>query len=106
MPAPWSSVETSLVLPIAEVRAMWARARRWDVEAGGRFDARAASILIWSTSATAGESGEPIGCLYVEWRTPTDQEARIYLLEWDPAAGGTEAEVRRAIDVLRGITPT
>jgi hypothetical protein len=102
MPPAWSSRDVVVVLPIDTARAMWGRARRWDVEAGGRFDARSASVLIWSTNATAAESGEPIGVFFVSWRTPTAQEATVYRLEWDPTAGGSEREVWAALEVLTG----
>jgi hypothetical protein len=71
------------------------------VERGGRFDARRAAVLLWSAGQLA-EDAHPIGAVYIRWHTPTEEQATIYLLEWDESAGGSEAEVRRALDVLRG----
>jgi hypothetical protein len=102
VPSPWSSVETGLVLPIAEARAVFARAERFDVERGGRFDRRSACVLIWSTSAAAAESGEPVGAFWVRWHAPTEEQATVWKLEWDAAAGGTEHEVWTALEVLAG----
>jgi hypothetical protein len=74
-------------------------ARRFDVTSGGRFDARGAAVLLWSTSDDH-EGGEPVGCFYVRWRNREDASATIWRLEWGPAQGGSEEEVRRAIAVL------
>ena len=99
----WSSRDVSIRLPSTTARAMWDRARKWDVDAGGRFDARAASILIWSTNATATESGgEPVGAVRIEWHAPTEHDATIRRIEWIPAAGGSEHEVWLALEVLAG----
>ena len=98
----WSFRDVAVVLPIAEARAMFARAERFDVEQGGRFDRRSACVLIWSTSAVAGEGGEPVGALWVRWHDPTEQQATVWKLEWDARAGGSEAEVWRALAVLAG----
>jgi hypothetical protein len=101
MPSPWSSVETSVVLPIAEARAIFARAELFDIEKGGRFDRRSACILVWSADADAA-SGEPIGAFWVRWHYPSDGEAMVQRIEWDAAAGGSEHEVWTALEVLAG----
>jgi hypothetical protein len=103
MPQPWPAREVAVVLPIATARAMFDRARRWDVDAGGRFDARGAAIVVWSGQlGELGERSEPIGIAYVRWYDPTDAQATLWKVEWDPAAGGSEEEVWRAIEVLAG----
>ena len=95
VPTTWQAREVALVLPRpappAELapapgtrlaRAVWDRARRFDLEAGGRAD--------------------PVGAFHVRWRDPAEDQATIWRLEWDPARGGSEDEVRRAIAVLGG----
>ncbi|HEV8637008.1 MAG TPA: hypothetical protein VG370_22540 [Chloroflexota bacterium] len=101
MPKTWQAREVALVLPLGTARAMFGRTRRFDVERGGRFDARGAAVLLWSGSDEF-ELSEPVGCFYVKWRTPDEAQATIWRLEWDPERGGSEAEVRRAIAVLGG----
>jgi hypothetical protein len=104
VPKTWQSREVALVLPIARARAMWDRARRFDLEAGGRFDRRGAAVLVWSApfDAASGDRTEPVGCFYVRWHDPSEDQATIWKLEWDAAAGGSEDEVRRAIAILDG----
>lgn len=46
MPQPWPSREVEVILPIATVKAMFERARRFDVERSGRFDARGSAVLL------------------------------------------------------------
>jgi hypothetical protein len=103
MPQPWPAREVAVVLPIATARAMFARAERFDVERGGRFDRRSACVLIWSACAAAdAERGEPIGGVWMRWHDPTDEQATLWKVEWGPAEGGSEAEVWRAVEVLAG----
>jgi hypothetical protein len=71
------------------MRSIFARAERFDVERGGRFDRRSAAVLIWSTNAAAAESGEPVGAFFVRRSDPTEEQATIYRIEWDPVEGGT-----------------
>jgi hypothetical protein len=97
----WSSRDVAITLPIAEAEAMFARAKRFDIDRGGRFDRRDAAVLIWSAGQLA-EDAEPTGCFFVRWRHPVPSAATIYRLEWDAAAGGSEAEVWRALEVLAG----
>lgn len=80
---------------------MFERARRFDVERGGRFDARGAAVLLWSTS-DQGEGGEPVGCFYVRWHDPLESLATLWKIEWDPEQGGSEAEVWTALELLSG----
>jgi hypothetical protein len=52
--------EVALVLPIARARAVWDRAARFDLEAGGRFDRRGAAALVWSAPFdAAGDRAAP-----------------------------------------------
>jgi hypothetical protein len=101
MAAPWSARDVAIVLPIRTVQGMFERAERFDVERGGRFDRRSAAVLIWSTNAAAAESGEPTGAFHVRWHDPTEQQATVWRLEWDAAAGGSEHEVWTALEILK-----
>ena len=66
-------------------------------------DRRGAAILVWSGQLGApGEASEPIGTVYVRWHDPIEEQATIWKLEWDPAEGGGEDEVWRAVEVLAG----
>jgi len=46
----WEQRDVHIVLPLPTARAVWRRAAQWDVEEGGRFDARPSCILLWSSS--------------------------------------------------------
>ena len=98
----WESRDVSIVMPKAEMWRMFQRALTFDVTGGGRFDARSNIVLLWSSSAVQAEGGDPIGAFSIAWGIPTDQQATIERIEWDQEAGGSEAEVLRAIDVLKG----
>jgi hypothetical protein len=101
--APWRSRELSLVLPAAVAGAMWERARKWDVEAGGRFDAHSSAILLWSGPIQPGARWPVlVGSAFVRWRTPTDDQATIYAVAWDPESGGSEEEMLNALNLLAG----
>jgi hypothetical protein len=101
--APWQSCEVSIVLPIAVADAMWERARKWDVEGGGRFDAHSSAILLWSGPIQNGARWPVlVGSAFVHWRAPTADQATIYALAWDPNSGGSEQELRRAVNLLAG----
>jgi hypothetical protein len=39
---------------------------------------------------------------YARWHDPTDEHATIWKVEWDPAAGGSEEEIWRALEILAG----
>ena len=101
--APWQSREVSIVLPAGVASAMWERARKWDVEAGGRFDPHSSAILLWSGPIRAGASWPVlVGSIFVHWRTPGDGQATIYALAWNPENGGREDELREAVNLLAG----
>jgi hypothetical protein len=53
-----------------ELQAMFAYARQHDVEQGGRYDARAAAITLWSHHwghPVTRHDSEVIGAFYVRW---------------------------------------
>jgi hypothetical protein len=101
--APWRSREVSIVLPVRVASAMWERARKWDVELGGRFDVHSSAILLWSGPIQA-EARWPVlvGSIFVSWRSPTEDQATIYAVAWDPESGGSEEEMLRAVNLLAG----
>ena len=100
---PWESREVSITLPMSVASAMWERARKWDVEGGGRFDPHSSAILLWSGPIRQGSAWPVlVGSIFVAWRAPTADQATIYALAWDPEHGGSEEELRRAIGVLAG----
>ena len=74
--------EVDLRYTEAELHAIFALARAEDVEKGGRYDARASAINIWSHSwindATRAES-ETIGTFYFHWA----DKNTLYLIECD-----------------------
>jgi hypothetical protein len=101
--APWQSREVTITLPASVASAMWERARKWDVEAGGRFDVHSAAILLWSGPIQPGAPWPVLlGSLFVHWRTPTDDQATVYAIAWDPESGGSEDEMLRAVNLLAG----
>jgi predicted RNA binding protein YcfA (HicA-like mRNA interferase family) len=87
-PQPWPAREVAVVLPLGTAKAMFARARQWDVDAVGRFDARGAAIVVWSGQlGELGESSEPIGTVYVRWHDPTDDQATLWKGRVGPGRG-------------------
>ena len=64
-----------------ELEPLFQYARDHDVEAGGRYDARSACLLLWShhwlNPATRDES-DTIGSFYVRWTNPP-----LYEIETD-----------------------
>ena len=101
--APWQSRELSITLPIAVASAMWERARKWDVEAGGRFDAHSSAVLLWSGPIQAGRRWPVlVGSIFVQWRRPTDDQATVCAASWDPQSGGSEEEMLQAVNLLAG----
>jgi hypothetical protein len=114
VPKTWRAREVALVQPRPAqrapgtrlARAMSDRAARFDLEAGGRFDRRGATVLVWSGPFdAAGDRAEPVGCFYVRWHDPAEDQATIWRLEWDPAQGGSGEEVRRALAILADRRP-
>jgi hypothetical protein len=102
VPAPWSAREVAVALPLELAEAVFRGGELWDIDRGGRFDKLGSAVLVWSTNAHASEQGEPVGGFYVRWHDPTEDEATAWKIEWDPTAGGSEAEVWRALELLAG----
>ena len=96
----WPQREVAIVLAVEQARSIWRRARQFGVANGGRFDARGAACLIWSTSD--GSEGALRGGFYLHWHTPDEQHATVIRLEWDPEHGGSEDEVWTALELLSG----
>lgn len=100
--------EIAVAIPMSTAAEMWRRARQWDINAGGRFDAQASMIVLWSgTCRHRADPPKPVGALLVRWHMPTDDEATVYRLVWNPAHGGSEAELWHALELLAGVpSPT
>lgn len=92
---PWISKSVRVVLPTAAVLELFRRAEQ---EAGGRYGRRGPAILVWS--ASPGEACEPQGDALFLCRTPTEHEATLYRIDWDPQRGGSEALVWEALGAL------
>ena len=76
--------------------------KQGDANHGGRFDARTASVLVWSTPFVF-ESSEPLSSFSIGWLTPTANQAPIWHVEWDPAyMAGLRPTSWRAIKTLAG----
>jgi hypothetical protein len=99
----WRTREVAITLPMSSARAMWQRARRWAVDAGGRFEAQDDLVLLWSGSFLACGSPRPIGGFTIRWRWPTHDSATIDRLQWHPSYS-TPGEIRQAVDLLVGPT--
>ena len=97
----WRSRDVAITLPMPIARAMWQRARRWAIDAGGRFEAQDDQLILWSGSFTACASPRPIGGFTIRWRWPTHDSATVARLQWHPAFC-TPDEIRRALDLLAG----
>jgi len=91
-----------MTLPMSSAQAMWERARRWGVDAGGRFEAQDDLMLLWSGSFVPCASPRPIGGFTIRWRWPTHDSATIDRLQWHPSYS-TPDEIRQAVDVLAGL---
>jgi len=103
MTKPWQQSEVKVILPIAEAREMWRRAELFDVDRGGRYDARGGCILIWSASFPGDhERAEPQGEAYIRWHTPDDRHATWVKFGWDTEEGGSEEMVWQALELLAG----
>ena len=97
----WRTREVAITRPMPAVQGMLARARRWGLEAGGRFEARNDMVLLWSGSLLACSSPRPVGGFTIRWRWPTHDSATIDRLQWHPSYS-TPEEIRQAVDVLAG----
>ncbi len=78
-------------------------AQEEDVERGGIYDARSASITIWSdpwTSWAQQAASVTVGTIYVAWHTPDPGHCTVYELEVD--LGWTRDTVERHVTRLFG----
>src|SRR5437763_700020 len=80
-----------------ELLALFDAAERRDVEHGGRYDRRGATLIVWShpwTSAATRYDSDTIGTFYVHW---ADENA-IYRIECD--AGFALADLLHELAIL------
>ena len=79
------------------LEALFAYARAYDVERGGRYDARSAAINLWShhwANDATWEESETIGTLYFRW----GDAPALWLIETD--AGFTLEDLLAALGRL------
>jgi hypothetical protein len=50
----------------------------------------------------AGGRRPAVGSFHIRWNAPTSDQATIDRIEWDPALGGSDAEVCDVVDALAG----
>jgi hypothetical protein len=94
----WEYRQVGVVLPIAQVRAMFAQARRRDARHGGRFSVSESTIGV-------GASANPhswVGRLCVWWEAPTLTQAVIWQVAWNRAFSDAKRELLDAIAQLLG----
>jgi hypothetical protein len=100
----WERSAVRFVLPARTARAMVARAHRFGLTAGGRLQVRDGRIVVvWSVAPRLATTptARPVAAFALEWDTPDGQHATVREVAWD-ARASSEAEVWRAIDLLRG----
>src|SRR5688500_9959510 len=78
MPPTWQARDVQLVLPLERARAIWQRAG----ELQGRFEAHGDQVDVRLVE------GGRVGCFRVWWHAPTEADATIFRVEWDPAKTG------------------
>jgi hypothetical protein len=101
----WQSRPVEVVLANDEAWAMVDRARRFDVDAGGRFELRGGrSIVVWSADQTTERPRAAVALIAISWRTPDREHATISRLAWNARGGVAEAEAWQALTVLLGRT--
>lgn len=98
----WRRAATFMVLPGSVVETMFARAAKWSVDEGGRFDPRGHAVLLWS-DASRHRPSRLVGAFSVRWRHPMRGFAVIHLVAWNEHNGGSLAEMCRAIELLAGV---
>ena len=96
--------EVKFVVPVSEMRRICERARReWGPDAEEMPTPRHAIVKFWLGRTVHYQHGHaPVGQFSVHWHTPNDPLATIDRIEWDPAQGGSEAEVYEVINTLAG----
>jgi hypothetical protein len=97
----WRTKDVNVSMPASQARSMFERGRRYGRGEGGRFDARKATMFLWSGPVCA-EDARPIASFSLRWGKPTINKAMIYRLRWDEANGGSLGEICHAIEVLAG----
>jgi hypothetical protein len=95
-----------IVLPLGVARQLVDHARReWGVHAERELDADRTMVSFYLGGASQNRDARTLrspGAIYIRWGVPTPSSALIERIGWDPALGGSEAEVRHVIDALVG----
>ena len=101
----WRCKEVAVSLPAGVVRGMFARAAKFSLAEGGRFDPRDEVVFLWS-APPAIEGARPIGSFTVRWDTPKPGQATIELIAWDRDVPDAVDELRRGVELLAGALVT
>ena len=98
---PWHERGLGLIVPIATAVKVVDRARRFDVENGGRFDAKTrGAIVLWSVErGPDGERSLPVASIVLKWLRPTPAHVTVDKVAWDPERSD-EFEALRALRLL------
>ena len=78
--------------------------REWGADVNDESTLRHAVVRLFMGGSSKGgqRNRQPVGAFHIRWRHPTDDQATIDRLEWDPALGGSDQEVCQVIDALAG----
>lgn len=99
----WESCRTSLVLPAGLVEGIWARAARWHVDAGGRFQTVGSLVLLWSGPRLGHGAAPRIQAFAVlESQQLEAKRTAVTHLAWKAAQGGSPEGMWRALETLAG----
>ena len=97
----WRCKEVAISLPAGAVRGMFARAAKFSLAEGGRFDPRDEVVFLWSGPSTNREA-RPIGSFTVRWGAPERGKATIELIAWDRDVPDAVDELCRGVELLAG----
>ncbi len=95
----------NFTLASAQARLIIERARKeWGADVNDQSTMHHAIVrLFMGGDSTRGQRGRrPVGAFSIRWRTPSEDQATIDRIEWDPELGGSDQEVCQVIDSLAG----
>ena len=85
------------------MRWLCRRARdEWGDHAEEVVSPRRSNIRIWTGGRQHWGDRRPVGAFSVRWFQPTESQAVIDEIAWDPTQNGSEDEVRQVINLLAG----
>jgi hypothetical protein len=101
----WRCKEVAVSLPAGVVRGMFARAAKFSLSEGGRFDPRDEVVFLWS-GPPSNRGARPIGSFTVRWSAPKPGQATIELIAWDRDVPDAVDELCRGVELLAGALVT